>query len=163
MPSLLAKDAFYGGSHTRQQPENATPAAGKEAAAAAMEYDDLATLSSIDPGVVMQTLKDRHAGDKIYTKNGAVLVAINPYKSIEVYGDAELKQYKESMALETEPPVFFVRFGHEVDRCMDRLERAPSPMSSKRVHDPDSRIARSVARFADQFLRVFSSIRNRMR
>jgi hypothetical protein len=72
-----------------------------------MEYDDLATLSSIDPGVVMQTLKDRHAGDKIYTKNGAVLVAINPYKSIEVYGDAELKQYKESMALETEPPHIF--------------------------------------------------------
>ena len=72
-----------------------------------MDYDDLASLSSIDPGVVMDTLKQRHEGDKIYTKNGAVLVAINPYKSVSLYSDAHLKQYKESMALENEPPHIF--------------------------------------------------------
>ena len=71
------------------------------------EYDDLATLSSIDPSIVMQTLKDRHVADKVYTKNGAVLVAINPYKAINLYTDAHLQKYKESMALETEAPHIF--------------------------------------------------------
>lgn len=71
------------------------------------EYDDLASLSSIDPGMVMDTLQQRHKVDKIYTKNGAVLVAINPYKSMTLYEDQQLKQYKESMALETEPPHIF--------------------------------------------------------
>ena len=69
--------------------------------------DDLAKLASIDPSVVMDTLKQRHAGDGIYTKNGAVLVAINPYKKIGLYTDDHLAQYKGSMALDREPPHIF--------------------------------------------------------
>jgi len=71
------------------------------------DYDDLAKLPSIDPSVVMDTLKARHAKDGIYTKNGAVLVAINPYKPISLYSDNHLKQYKSSMSLESEPPHIF--------------------------------------------------------
>jgi myosin heavy subunit len=69
--------------------------------------DDLAKLPSIDPSVVMETLQQRHTKDEIYTKNGAVLVAINPYKPINIYTEAHLKQYKSSMALEQEPPHIF--------------------------------------------------------
>ncbi len=71
------------------------------------DYDDLAKLPSIDPSVVMETLHKRHEHDEIYTKNGAVLVAINPYKPINLYTDAHLKQYKASMSLENEPPHIF--------------------------------------------------------
>ena len=71
------------------------------------DYDDLAKLPSIDPGVVMDTLQKRHSADEIYTKNGAVLVAINPYKPITIYTDKQLHQYKSSMSLENEPPHIF--------------------------------------------------------
>jgi len=69
--------------------------------------DDLAQLSSIDDSVVMATLKTRHEKDEIYTKNGAVLIAINPYKTIHLYDDGKLAQYKGSMSLESEPPHIF--------------------------------------------------------
>ena len=69
--------------------------------------DDLAQLPSIDPEVVMDTLKQRHADDKIYTKNGAVLVAINPYKPVSLYEDSDLAQYKGSISLDREPPHIF--------------------------------------------------------
>ena len=61
--------------------------------------DDLAKLSTIDDAIVMETLHARHQQDEIYTKNGAVLVAINPYKPIHLYDDNHLAQYKSSITL----------------------------------------------------------------
>ena len=72
-----------------------------------MSYDDLAKLPSIDADAVMSTLQERHSTDAIYTKNGAVLVAINPYKGIPIYNDRELQLYKSSMSLENEAPHIF--------------------------------------------------------
>ena len=69
--------------------------------------DDLAKLPSIDDSVVMETLHLRHQADHIYTKNGAVLVAINPYKNVGVADESHLVRYKTSMALENEPPHIF--------------------------------------------------------
>ena len=69
--------------------------------------DDLAKLPSIDDAVVMQTLQARHENDLIYTKNGAVLVAINQYKDVPVYGDSQLDKYKKSLSLATEKPHIF--------------------------------------------------------
>ena len=71
------------------------------------EYDDLAKLQSIDDSVVMSTLQGRHQSDLIYTKNGAVLVAINPYKTLQLYTDSHMKRYKDSIGLEKEPPHIF--------------------------------------------------------
>ena len=71
------------------------------------DSDDLAKLPSIDDTIVMQTLKDRHERDLIYTKNGAVLVAINPYKEVHVDSEEHLLRYKSSMSLENEPPHIF--------------------------------------------------------
>ena len=72
-----------------------------------MEFDDLAKLPSIDDSVVMQTLHKRHEQDLVYTKNGAVLVAINPYKTLGLYDDSTMQQYKDSIGLEKEPPHIF--------------------------------------------------------
>mmetsp|Transcript_72234 Transcript_72234/g.192051 ORF Transcript_72234/g.192051 Transcript_72234/m.192051 type:complete len:1322 (+) Transcript_72234:80-4045(+) len=69
--------------------------------------EDLAKLDSIDDAAVMQTLQQRHEKDEIYTKNGAVLIAINPYKAITCYEQANLAQYKGAIALEREPPHIF--------------------------------------------------------
>ena len=69
--------------------------------------DDLAKLDSIDADIVRQTLKTRHEADKIYTRNGSVLIAINPYKQLTMYSPQHLQRYKESMALEREDPHIF--------------------------------------------------------
>ena len=69
--------------------------------------EDLAKLPSIDASVVLGTLKERHQSDLIYTKNGAVLIAINPYKDVGVSQERHLQLYKSSMALENEPPHIF--------------------------------------------------------
>ena len=69
--------------------------------------DDLAKLPSIDDTIVLETLRARHEHDLIYTKNGAVLVAINPYKDVGVSAQEHLGRYKSSMALEREPPHIF--------------------------------------------------------
>ena len=71
------------------------------------DFEDLAKLPSIDATVVSQTLEQRHAKDLIYTKNGAVLIAINPYKDVGVSAEHHLERYKSSMALENEPPHIF--------------------------------------------------------
>uniref|UniRef100_A0A7S2DIW8 Myosin motor domain-containing protein n=1 Tax=Haptolina brevifila TaxID=156173 RepID=A0A7S2DIW8_9EUKA len=55
----------------------------------------------------METLRNRHTNNLIYTKNGAVLVAINPYKEVNVGSQQHLERYKSSMALENEPPHIF--------------------------------------------------------
>ena len=69
--------------------------------------DDLAKLPSIDDNVVMETLHIRHQADQIYTKNGAVLVAINPYKNVGVSDESHLLRYKSSMDLANDPPHIF--------------------------------------------------------
>ena len=56
---------------------------------------------------MLGTLKDRYGKDEIYTRNGAVLIAINPYKKLSLYADSILQQYKNAIALEREPPHIF--------------------------------------------------------
>jgi len=69
--------------------------------------DNLANLDSIEPAIVLDTLKARHASDKIYTKNGKVLIAINPYKRLTMYEQEQLDTYKSSLSLENEAPHIF--------------------------------------------------------
>eukprot|EP00966_Prymnesium_polylepis_P088257 2042643-Prymnesium_polylepis.1 len=91
----------------RAAPLPARPPADRFAAPPAARREDLAKLDSIDDAAVMQTLQQRHEKDEIYTKNGAVLIAINPYKAITCYEQANLAQYKGAIALEREPPHIF--------------------------------------------------------
>lgn len=71
------------------------------------DIDDMSKLPSIDADIVMATLRRRQEADMIYTNNGAVLVAINPYKDVPLYGELQLATYKTSLALETEKPHVF--------------------------------------------------------
>ena len=69
--------------------------------------DDLASLDSIDADAVMATLQQRYDANKIYTRNGSVLVAINPYKDVQLYTDGHLKDYQSALALDKMPPHVF--------------------------------------------------------
>ena len=70
--------------------------------------DDLASLDSIEGDTVLKTLEKRFDDEKIYTRNGTVLLAINPYFPIaDLYTEAKVKKYKESISLNDEPPHVF--------------------------------------------------------
>ncbi|KAL8241971.1 hypothetical protein R6Q59_012273 [Mikania micrantha] len=56
--------------------------------------DDLIQLSYLSEPSVLYNLKYRYDQDMIYSKAGPVLVAINPFKTIPLYGDDYIEAYK---------------------------------------------------------------------
>ncbi|KAI3816405.1 hypothetical protein L1987_16099 [Smallanthus sonchifolius] len=56
--------------------------------------DDLIQLSYLSEPSVLYNLQYRYDRDMIYSKAGPVLVAINPFKTIPLYGDDYIEAYK---------------------------------------------------------------------
>ncbi|XP_073315225.1 myosin-1-like [Primulina huaijiensis] len=56
--------------------------------------DDLMQLSYLNEPSVLHNLQYRYNHDMIYTKAGPVLVAINPFKKLPLYGDNYIEAYK---------------------------------------------------------------------
>ncbi|KAF6167642.1 hypothetical protein GIB67_031225 [Kingdonia uniflora] len=59
--------------------------------------DDLIQLSYLNEPSVLYNLQYRYSHDMIYTKAGPVLVAINPFKDVHIYGTEFLKGYREKV------------------------------------------------------------------
>ncbi|XP_010922002.1 myosin-1 [Elaeis guineensis] len=57
--------------------------------------DDLIQLSYLNEPSVLHSLKCRYVHDIVYTKAGPVLVAINPFKEVPLYGDDYIAAYRE--------------------------------------------------------------------
>jgi myosin heavy subunit len=55
---------------------------------------DLVLLSTIDEDSILVALKSRHAGNDIYTYIGNVLLSLNPFKSLNIFGDAYISKYR---------------------------------------------------------------------
>ncbi|KAJ4830636.1 hypothetical protein Tsubulata_036747 [Turnera subulata] len=56
--------------------------------------DDLMQLSYLNEPSVLYNLQYRYNNDTIYTKAGPVLVAINPFKKVPLYGNEYIEAYK---------------------------------------------------------------------
>lgn len=56
--------------------------------------DDLMQLSYLSEPSVLYNLQYRYNRDKIYTKAGPVLVAINPFKKVPLYGEDYIEAYR---------------------------------------------------------------------
>ncbi|GFP94019.1 myosin-1 [Phtheirospermum japonicum] len=56
--------------------------------------DDLMQLSYLNEPSVLYNLQYRYDRDMIYTKAGPVLVAINPFKKVSLYGNDYIESYK---------------------------------------------------------------------
>ncbi|KAG6793885.1 hypothetical protein POTOM_003110 [Populus tomentosa] len=57
--------------------------------------DDLIQLSYLNEPSVLHNVKHRYAQDLIYSKAGPVLIAVNPFKDIPIYGNETLTSYKQ--------------------------------------------------------------------
>ncbi|CAN8288380.1 unnamed protein product [Cochlearia groenlandica] len=57
--------------------------------------DDLMQLSYLNEPSVLYNLDFRYNQDMIYTKAGPVLVAVNPFKEVPLYGDRNIEAYRK--------------------------------------------------------------------
>lgn len=71
------------------------------------QCDDMASLTYLNEPSVLNNLKLRYQNDKIYTHSGLFLVAINPYKSINIYNNDFIKVYKNNCDEVTLKPHIF--------------------------------------------------------
>ncbi|XP_069107023.1 myosin-IIIb-like [Argopecten irradians] len=66
--------------------------------------DDLAHLSDLDEQTILKELKDRYDRDIIYTYIGDILVSVNPYKDLNIYGDSIGRKYADIKEFKDQPP-----------------------------------------------------------
>eukprot|EP00268_Persea_americana_P033900 TRINITY_DN33547_c0_g1_i3.p1 TRINITY_DN33547_c0_g1~~TRINITY_DN33547_c0_g1_i3.p1 ORF type:complete len:1225 (-),score=304.05 TRINITY_DN33547_c0_g1_i3:415-4089(-) len=59
--------------------------------------DDLLQLSYLNEPSVLHNIRQRYACDKIYTKAGPILVAINPFKAVFLYGNDFVSAYRQKL------------------------------------------------------------------
>ena len=70
-----------------------------------LDVQDLTQLVHLNEAEILEALCTRFAGNQIYTYTGPVLIAVNPYKSLPIYDDSNLKNYfTDSLSL---PPHVF--------------------------------------------------------
>ncbi|KAJ3101048.1 Unconventional myosin-Ib [Phlyctochytrium planicorne] len=68
--------------------------------------EDFVLLAEITEASVCDNLKTRLAKDKIYTFIGNVVVAVNPYKPIDIYTDAWVRKYQGTNIYEMSPHIY---------------------------------------------------------
>lgn len=68
--------------------------------------DDLVMCSSPSNGELTRQLGARYDRELIYTNIGDVLIAVNPYKLLPVYGPDHIKMYENSSIGNTSPHIY---------------------------------------------------------
>ncbi|KAL1363285.1 hypothetical protein AAHE18_03G139400 [Arachis hypogaea] len=68
--------------------------------------DDLMKLCYLNEPSVLHNIKFRHSQDMIYTKAGPVLIAVNPFKDLQIFGNDRISAYKQKFT--NSPHVFAV-------------------------------------------------------
>jgi myosin-5 len=74
------------------------------------DIDDLINLSHLHEASILHSLKFRYSNDIIYTNNGPILIAINPFKKLNCYDDLNSTQ--------TSPHVYAV-----AQKALDNLKK----------------------------------------
>ncbi|OCH95234.1 hypothetical protein OBBRIDRAFT_816659 [Obba rivulosa] len=70
--------------------------------------DDLATLSHLNEPSVLHTIRNRYAQHSIYTYSGIVLIAVNPFQRVTLYGPEIIQAYNGRKRGELEPHLFAI-------------------------------------------------------
>uniref|UniRef100_A0A8C0IAD4 non-specific serine/threonine protein kinase n=1 Tax=Bubo bubo TaxID=30461 RepID=A0A8C0IAD4_BUBBB len=72
------------------------------------EVDDLATLEVLDENTVTEQLQKGYAKDQIYTYVGDILIAVNPFRNIDIYSSQYSRLYIGAKRTANPPHIFAV-------------------------------------------------------
>ncbi|XP_075683644.1 myosin-IIIa [Rhinoderma darwinii] len=72
------------------------------------DVDDLATLEVLDENTVTDQLQKRYNRDQIYTYVGDILVAVNPFRSLDLYSSQHSEIYTSAKRTSNPPHIFAV-------------------------------------------------------
>jgi myosin V len=86
--------------------------------------DDLTSLSYLNDPAVLNTIQCRYNDNIIYTYSGLVLVSLNPYCDLGLYGDSLIQAYSGKSRGELEPHLFAV--AEDAFRSMQRDQKNQS-------------------------------------
>lgn len=70
--------------------------------------DDLATLSHLNEPSVLHTIRNRYDQHSIYTYSGIVLIAVNPFQRVTLYGPEIVQAYNGRRRGDLEPHLFAI-------------------------------------------------------
>ncbi|KAG4978249.1 hypothetical protein JHK86_037723 [Glycine max] len=59
--------------------------------------EDLIQLSYLNEPSVLHNLQSRYSQDMIYSKSGPILIAVNPFKDVQIYGDDYISAYRQKL------------------------------------------------------------------
>ncbi|MED6220130.1 hypothetical protein PIB30_041902 [Stylosanthes scabra] len=101
----------------------------KDEDAPANGVDDMTKLAYLHEPGVLYNLKNRYDINEIYTYTGNILIAINPFKSIEdLYNASVMQQYKGAAVGDLSPHVFAI--AESAYRAMVNEEKSNSILSN---------------------------------
>jgi myosin heavy subunit len=69
---------------------------------------DCTELMNLSEATMLHNLRARYNQDQIYTYTGTILIAVNPYKRLPIYGSAAMEQYKGKSIGTEEPHPFAI-------------------------------------------------------
>ncbi|GFO14637.1 myosin-iiib [Plakobranchus ocellatus] len=72
------------------------------------QVEDLASLAKLDETILLDEVTERYAQDKIYTYVGDILIAVNPFKDLGIYGKDSSAIYKNRKRSANPPHIFAV-------------------------------------------------------
>lgn len=79
--------------------------------------DDICTLSEVNDGAVLHTIRTRYARKLIYTRVSRVLVAVNPFQALPIYSAKYVDMFSKcNDSMEHEPHVYAI--GSDAVRCL---------------------------------------------
>ncbi|XP_033733062.1 uncharacterized protein LOC117322317 [Pecten maximus] len=71
------------------------------------DMDDLSQLGNLDNDTIKRALKTRYAKNKIYTNCGDILIAVNPFKDLPIFGKKQHEEYHWKSLKRMPPPHVF--------------------------------------------------------
>ncbi|XP_062983926.1 myosin-IIIa [Elgaria multicarinata webbii] len=88
--------------HTKKGNYSRSPVVNQE------DVDDLATLEALDENTVTEQLQKSYARDQIYTYVGDILIAVNPFRNLDLYATQHSKLYIGAKRTANPPHIFAV-------------------------------------------------------
>ena len=100
-------------------------------------------LDALDEGMICHTLRSRFVQDAFYTAVGTILVAINPFQYLPIYGPDRMLDYHRPGNRKLPPHVFSVAAAAHKDMALSGIDQAHMAHAQSGAHAPCKR-ARAV-------------------